>query len=32
MAHRVVLSLDVFSIYNGEKEILEIAENIGNHL
>lgn len=29
---KVVLTLDVFSTYSGEKEILEIVENINNHL
>lgn len=30
--NRVVLTLDVFSAYAGEKEILEIIENINNNL
>lgn len=30
--NRVVLTLDVFSTYAGEQEILEIGENIANHL
>ena len=28
----ITLTIDVFSAYTGEKEILEIAENIGNHM
>jgi hypothetical protein len=28
----ITLTVDVFSAYSGEKEILEIAENIGNHM
>lgn len=30
--NRVVLTLDIFSTYSGEKEILEIVENINNQL
>lgn len=30
--NRVVLTLDVFSTYAGEQEIMEISENIANHL
>lgn len=30
--NRVVLTLDVFSTYAGEQEIMEISENITNHL
>ena len=30
--HFVVFTLDIFSTYSGEKEILEIAENIANSL
>ena len=30
--HNVVLTLDIFSTYAGEKEILEIVENITNSL
>lgn len=30
--NRVVLTLDVFSTYAGEQEIMEIGENITNHL
>ncbi len=28
----ITLKLDVFSTYNGEKEIIQISENIVNHL
>lgn len=28
----IILTIDVFSAYAGEKEILEIEEDIGNHL
>lgn len=28
----ITLVLDIFSTYQGEKEILDIVENIGNHL
>ena len=31
-SHRVVLTLDVFSTYSGEKEILEIVDNIAQNL
>lgn len=30
--YRVVLTLDIFSTYAGEKEIMEIVENINSHL
>lgn len=30
--NRVVLTLDIFSTYAGEQEIMEIIENINNHL
>ena len=32
LKHRVVLTLDIFSTYAGEKEILEIVNNISNAL
>ena len=28
----VNITIDIFSAYTGEKEILEIEENIGNHI
>ena len=28
----ITLKLDIFSVYNGEKEIIQISENIVNHL
>lgn len=28
----ITYTLDIFSTYSGEKELLEIIENIGNHL
>ena len=28
----IILTLDIFSTYSGEKEILEIADNIAEHL
>ena len=28
----ITFTLDIFSTYSGEKELLEIIENIGNHL
>lgn len=31
-SHRVVLTLDIFSTYSGEKEILEIVDNIAQNL
>ena len=30
--NNVILTLDIFSTYSGEKEIIEIAENIFSHL
>lgn len=28
----ITITVDIFSSYNGEKEILDIAENVSNHL
>ena len=28
----ISLTIDIFSTYNGEKEIIDIAEDIGNHI
>ena len=28
----ITLTIDIFSTYKGEKEILDIAENISNHI
>lgn len=28
----ITLKLDIFSVYNGEKEIIDIADNIAEHL